>query len=195
MKKICAFLFLGLTALGASAEKADASKQAILDANDVMVDSVRQTMTMSGNVIVTKGTLLLKAEKALIKQSPEEDINVVLNAGAGKPASFRQKRDGGPDLWIEGEAQRIEYDERTARVKLFGAARIRQIEGTRVTDDIQSEYISYDSMREVFDAGNDASGASKPGGGRVRMILAPRKARAPAADAAPATPATPPGTP
>ena len=63
-----------------------------------------------------------------------------------------------------------------------------------MTDEIQSEYISYDAMREVFTARNDASGESKPGAGRGRMIIAPRKPRAgdaPAPAPAPAAPAVP----
>ena len=187
MKKLMVFVLFGLAALGASAEKADAGKQTVVEYDDMLTDKVTLTSTLTGNVVVTKGTLLLRADKAVVKRTPEEDMMVTLNAGAGKQASFRQKRDGGPDLWVEGEAQRIEYDERTAVMKLFGNAKIRQIEGSRTTDEIQSEFISYDSMREVFVSRNDVSGASKTGGGRNRMIIAPRKPRAaPAAAVAPA---------
>ncbi len=197
MKKLCAFLLLAFASLGASAEKADASKQATIDYSNLDVDEIKRTSTLTGNVIVTKGTLLLKAEKAVLKETPDEYMEVILTAGGGKAATFRQKRDGGPDLWVEGEAQRIEYDERTAVVKLFGGAKIRQLEGNRMTDEIQSAYISYDSMREVFAARNDPTGASKTGGGRGQMIIAPRKPRAGADAAAPAAPAAdkPAGTP
>ena len=196
MKKIIAIAIIGLAALSASAEKADVGKRAVIDYDSLLVDEIAQVTTLTGNVIVTKGTLVLRAEKAVLKQSPEEDIHVTLTTTAGKSASFRQKRDGGPDLWVEGEAQRIEYDERSAVVKLFGAAKIRQIEGNRTTDEIQSEFISYDSLREVFVSRNDASGANKPGATRGRMIIAPRKPRAaPAAPAPSAAPATPVGAP
>jgi lipopolysaccharide export system protein LptA len=192
MKKIITCALFSLAALNASAERADAGKQAVIDYNNMHVDEVTQTTVLAGNVVVNKGTLVLHAEKAVVKQTPEDDMQVTLTAGGGKPATFRQKRDGGPDLWIEGEAQRIEYDERTAVMKLFGAARIRQMEGTRLTNEIQSEFISYDSLREVFTARNDASGGSTTGGGRGRMIIAPSKPR-PAAPAAPQ--ATPTGAP
>ena len=192
MKKILAIALIGLAALSASAEKADAGKRAVIDYDTLLVDEVTQVTTLTGNVIVTKGTLVLRAEKAVLKQSPEEDLHVTLTTSAGKSASFRQKRDGGPDLWVEGEAQRIEYDERTAVVKLYGGARIRQLEGSTMTDEIKSEYITYDSLREVFAARNDASGASKPGQGRGQLIIAPRKPRP--APSAPQTPA-PAGTP
>lgn len=192
MKKIITFALLSLAALNASAERADAGKQAVIDYNNMHVDEVTQTTVLAGNVVVNKGTLVLHAEKAVVKQTPEDDMQVTLTAGGGKPATFRQKRDGGPDLWIEGEAQRIEYDERTAVMKLFGAARIRQTEGSRLTNEIQSEFISYDSLREVFTARNDAAGGSTTGGGRGRMIIAPPKPH-PAAPAAPQ--ATPTGAP
>jgi lipopolysaccharide export system protein LptA len=180
MKKLCVFALLGLVALSASAEKADAGKQAVIDYNTLHVDEVTQTSTLTGDVVVTKGTLLLRAEKAVVRQTPEADMQVTLNAGGGKAATFRQKRDGGPDLWIEGEAQKIEYDERSAVMKLFGAAKIRRLDGNKTTDEIQSEFISYDSLREVFLARNEPSGAGKSGAGRGRMIITPTKRPAPA---------------
>lgn len=194
MKKIIAIALIGLVALSASAEKADAGKRAVIDYTTLLVDEVAQVTTVTGNIIVTKGTLVLRAEKAVIKTNPEEDMQVTLTSVPGKMASFRQKRDGGPDMWVEGEAQRIEYDEHTAVVKLFGNAHIRQLEGSTMTDEIKSEFISYDSMREVFTARNDASGTGKPGQGRGQMIIAPRKPRA-APTEAPAPAPAPTGAP
>ncbi|WP_426103427.1 lipopolysaccharide transport periplasmic protein LptA [Massilia sp. TSP1-1-2] len=195
MKKIIAIAVFGLVALGASAEKADAGKRAVIDYGTLLVDEVAQVTIVTGNIVVTKGTLVLRAEKAVIKTSPEEDMQVTLTGVPGKMATFRQKRDGGPELWVEGNAQRIEYDERSGVVKLFGSAHIRQIEGSNMTDEIKSEFISYDSMREVFTARNDASGASKPGEGRGQLIIAPRKPRAAPAPTAPTAPTGPTGTP
>ena len=194
MKKILACALISLAAFNAQAEKADAGKQAVIEYDSLHVDDVTQITTLTGNVIVTKGTLILKSDKAVIKQSPEDDMQVTLTTNGSRPATFRQKRDGGPNLWVEGEAQRIEYDERTAVVKLFTNARIRQLEGERLTDEIQSEFITYDSIREVFAARNDASGVTKPGATRGKMIIAPRKPK-PAPGAAPAAPPPAPVTP
>jgi lipopolysaccharide export system protein LptA len=178
MKKILALAVLGLAAFGAAAEKADVGKQAVINYDSLDVNELTQTTTLTGNVIVTKGTLVLKSDKAVIKESPEGDMHVTLTSTPGKPATFRQKRDGGPDLWVEGQAQRIEYDDRASVMKLFTSAQIRQLEGIRATDEIQAEYISYDSLKEVFAARNDASGETRPGKGRGTMIIAPRKPRA-----------------
>lgn len=187
MKKLIAIAVMGMAMMSASAEKADAGKTTVIDYTNLQVDEVNQTTILTGRVIVTKGTLVLRADKAVIKQTPEGDITATLTSSPATRASFRQKRDGGPDLWVEGDASRIEYDERASVVKLFSGARIRQLESGRMTDEIQSEFISYDSLREVFTARNDASGESTPGAGRGRMIIAPRKPRAdtPAPAAAP----------
>jgi lipopolysaccharide export system protein LptA len=176
-----------MAALNAHAEKADAGKEAVFEFESLNVDDVNQINTMTGKVTIIKGTLVLRADKAVVRQTPQENTEVLLTASGLGSVNFRQKRDGGPDLWIEGEAQRIEYDERTDVVKLFTAARIRQYNGTRMTEEIESEFISYDSIREMFTARNDASGVSRSGGGRGKMIIAPRAPQlAPATQQAPA---------
>jgi lipopolysaccharide export system protein LptA len=184
MKTILAIALLSMASVTAWAEKADSLKQAVVNFDTMDIDDVSQTRVLSGNVVVTRGTLVLKSDKAVLKETPEGYMLVTLTAAPGKVASFRQKRDGGPALWIEGQAQRIEYDERGELVKLFSSAMVKQLEGNKVTDELDSEYISYDSRREVMVARNDASGESKPGKGRGTLILAPRSP-APAA-AAPA---------
>jgi lipopolysaccharide export system protein LptA len=184
MKKIFAVAALSLASLTATAERADSLKQAKVDFDDAHIDEVTQTRIFTGNVVLTRGTLLIKADKAVLKESPEGYMTVVLTSVAGKSASFRQKRDGGPDLWTEGQAQRIEYDERTEVVKLFSNAIVKQLEGKRVTSEVNSPFISYDNRSEQANVHNDASGESKPGSGRGTVIIAPRRTTPAAAPAA-----------
>jgi lipopolysaccharide export system protein LptA len=186
MKKIFAVVALSLASLTAMAERADSLKQAKVDFDNAHIDEVTQTRVFTGNVVLTRGTLLIKADKAVLKESPEGYMSVILTSAGGKTASFRQKRDGGPDLWTEGQAQRIEYDERTELVKLFSDAIVRQLEGKRMTNEVTGPFISYDNRTEQANVHNDASGESKPGGGRGTIIIAPRRT-APAAQPAAAT--------
>jgi lipopolysaccharide export system protein LptA len=183
MKKIFAVAALSLASLTASAERADSLKQAQVDFDNGHLDEVTQTRTLTGNVVLTRGTLLIKSDKAVMKESPEGYMILVLTAAPGKIASFRQKRDGGPDMWTEGQAQRIEYDERTEVVKLFSSAVVKQLEGKRMTSEVNGPFISYDNRTEQANVHNDASGDSKPGGGRSTIIIAPRRT---APDAQPA---------
>ena len=188
MKKIFAAAVLSLLAFQASAEKADSLKQAVVNFDSLDVDEVTQTRILTGNVVLTRGTLVMKSEKARLVESADGYMSVTLTTVPGKQATFRQKRDGGTDLWVEGAAQRIEYDERTELVKLFNNASVKNLEGTRLSNEVDGEFISYDSRKEVALVRNDASGDSKVGKGRGTLILAPRKtaAAAAASNAAPA---------
>lgn len=196
MKKIIAIGLLSLAAFNASAEKADSLKQAVINTDSMDIDEVTQTRILTGNVVLTRGTLIMKSDKAVVKESPDGYMAVTLTTNPGKMATFRQKKDGGPDLWVEGQAERIEYEERTDMVKLFNKATIKNLEGNRLSNQTDSEFISYDSRKDVAVARNDASGESKAGKGRVTVVLAPRRTTAAAAAAAPApAPARPAVTP
>jgi len=188
MKKLFTVAVLALLAIQASAEKADSLKQAVINFDSADVDEVTQTRILTGNVVLTRGTLTMKSEKAVLQEAADGYMTVTLTTVPGKMATFRQKRDGGPDLWVEGQAQRIEYEERTELVKLFNNAVVKNLEGTRLSNEVDGEFISYDSRKEVALVRNDASGDSKSGKGRGTLILAPRKTTA-AAAAAPSTPA------
>jgi len=184
MKKIFAAAILLLVPLLASAEKADALKPVNIDYGEAHIDQVTQNYIATGNVVITRGTMVMKSDRAEVKQAPDGYRTFILTASPGKLATFRQKRDGGPDLWAEGQAERIEYDERNDLVKLFSKAVIKQLEGQKVTQEMDSEFISYDNRQEVLVGRNDASGASKVGGGRGSITLQPRRAPAGAPTAA-----------
>jgi len=197
MKKLLAAAIFLLVPLAASAEKADALKPINIQyTGDISVDQVTQNYIAVGDVVITRGTMILKSDRAEVKEAPDGYRTFILTASPGKLATFRQKRDGGPDLWAEGQAQRIEYDERADLVKLFSNAVIKQIEGQKVTQQMDSPFISYDSRKEVLVGRNDPSGADVKGQGRGSITLQPRRtqpAGAPAAPAAPAAAAPAPG--
>ena len=179
MKRLyCFFLLMSCMAIqvNAYAEKADADKPTNVEANQLAYDDVKQINTFTGNVILTRGTLIMKAEKMVVTQSPEGYQFATLYAAPGGFATFRQKRDGGPNLWIEGQAaDRIEYDGKTEIAKLFSKAKVRLLEGTQPTDEVEGEFISYDSRNEFYSVNNTPTGDSKPGAGRIRATIQPRK--------------------
>lgn len=185
MKKIVFGAALAMLAALASAERADANKEAIIKSKSIDVDQVTLTRILTGNVTMEKGTLRLSADKAVLKETPEGYLGLVLTAGPGKAATFRQKRDAGVDLWVDGQAQRVEYDERTQVVKLFGNARVRELKGDKVTNELDGDFISYDSRAEQLVSRNDAATGApgKDSDGRSTLIIAPKRP-------APAEPAT-----
>jgi len=183
MKKILAAAVLSLLSLPALAERADSLKEAVVNFDSADFDEVTQTRILTGNVVLTRGTLSMKSDRALVKETPEGYMSITLTSGPGHVATFRQKRDGGNNLWIEGQAERIEYDERQELVKLFSKATVRELEDGRLTNELNGPFISYDNRKEVAAVRNDASGESKVGGGRGTLIIAPRRTTPAAAPA------------
>jgi lipopolysaccharide export system protein LptA len=157
----------------ALAEKADLNKPANIDADSLIHDDVKQTSTFTGNVVVTRGTLIMKAGKMILKTDPAGNQFATLLPDAGGFTTFRQKRDGG-DLWVQGHAERIEYDNKSDIVKLFSKAKLTRLDGGKPTEDMEGEFISYDSRNDLFSVNNTAAGVSKPGAGRVKMVIQPR---------------------
>lgn len=175
MKKLFAAVLLSLLSLTATAERADSLKPVEVGYDSADVDGITGTRIFTGNVVLTRGTLLLKADRAVVRETPEGYVNVTLTASNGKLTTFRQKRDGGPDLWVEGQAERIEYEERSELVRLYSKAMVKELENSRMTNQITGPFISYDSRKEVATVRNDVSGESKVGGGRGTLILSPKR--------------------
>lgn len=169
------FLLLCATAAGGvHAEKADSEKPTNVEADQMAYDDVKQINTFTGNVVLTRGTLIMKAYQLTVTQDPAGYQYATLLAPPGGLATFRQKRDGGPDQWVEGQAERIEYNGKTEIVKLFSKAKMRRLEGKKVTDEVEGEFISYDSRAEFFTVNNTPTGETKPGGGRIKAVIQPR---------------------
>jgi lipopolysaccharide export system protein LptA len=182
---------LMLSAVAVQAEKADSSKPTQIAFDQLDADDVKQIKTFTGNVVLTRGTLLMKSPKAVVTEDPEGYQYVVLNSAPGTPATFRQKLDGAGDQWVEGQAERIEYDGKTELVKLFAKAQIRKLEGGKAASQVDGEFISYDSRKEFYAVKNTPTGETKPGGGRSTMVIQPSNKLA--VPAAPATTQPTPG--
>lgn len=166
-----------LFSAGALAEKADADKPTNIEASQMSYDDLKQVNTFTGNVVLTRGTLLMKAGKVVVTTDPAGYQFATLYAAPGALASFRQKRDGGANLWVEGQAERIEYDAKTEIAKLYTRARLKRLDGGKTLDEVEGEFISYDSSSEFFNVSNSASGAGTSGSGRIKVTIQPRTAK------------------
>jgi lipopolysaccharide export system protein LptA len=177
---------LALTGAGApvAAEQADRYKPLHVEADaQSRIDMANRVITFSGNVVVTKGTMTLRADRVEVRETPDGFHQAT---ATGRPASFRQKRDG-VDEFVEGQAQRLEYDARADTVRFTGDAVVRRLRGTVVADEISGALITYNNATEIF----EVQGGSDPQtstGGRVRAVLTPRQADPAASAATPAAP-------
>lgn len=171
------------SAIPARAEKADRDKPMNVEADSLRYDDLKQTSVFSGRVVLTKGTILIRGARIDVRQDPEGYQYGVVTAEPGKLAFYRQKREG-VDEWVEGEADRIEYDGKADRVKFIDHAQLRRFRGATLADEIAGSLITYDNSNDTFAV--DGGPASPTPDGRVRAVLSPRgPASAAAAPGAP----------
>lgn len=157
-------------AVPARAEKADRDKPTQVEANRMSADDVRRLNIFEGDVIVTKGTIRLTCERLVVRQDAE---GFQFATATGKPARFRQRQDAKPGekegIWLEGEALRIELDDKNQKIELFDNARVN-----RGGDEVAGDYIFVDQRSEFYQvsSGKGADKGSK--GGRVKAIIQPK---------------------
>ena len=179
----------GLTAsLPSQAEKSDRSKPMVIEADrDGVLDLQRQVLVYTGNVVISQGTMILRAERLEIRTLADGYRVASALGSAAKPASWRQRRDG-VDESVEGTADRIEFDGRADTLRLMGNGSVRRLRGGAVADEISGASILWDNTSEVFKVEGGAASPTNPTG-RVRAVLSPR------ADAPASAPVTAPLTP
>ena len=178
-----------LVPMAAMAEKADRTKPIKIEAASNVLDQSTNVLVLEGEVVLEQGTMKITAERMRLKRDAQENIFAELFAKAGGQITFREKREGFND-YMEGVADRAEFDDKANTLKLFSRARLKN-----GTDELTGEYIYYNSLTDViqaFGAAPDSKSGAKTtpptGNNRVRMIIQPRQE--PAKEAAPAS-ATP----
>ena len=187
------FLLLAL-ALGAGlacAEKADRDKPLNVEADALRYDDQKQTSVFSGRVVLTKGTILIRAARIDVRQDAQGYQFGLISAEPSKLAYFRQKREG-LDEYFEGEGELIEYDGRADTVRISGKAQLRRYRGATLADEFTGDVIVYNNSSDMFsiDGVQPRTGASPAPGGRIRAMLIPKpQAASAAASGASAAPA------
>ena len=170
----------------ARAEKADRGKPMVVEADRPgTVDLQRQVVVFNGNVSISQGTMVMRAERVEMREMPDGYRTATALGSPGKPATWRQRRDGVDEV-VEGSADRIEFDGRADTMRFLGNGAVRRLRAGAVADEITGGRIVWDNTAEVFRVEGGATSATNPSG-RVRVILSPRADVPPPAP----TPATP----
>lgn len=198
---ITRLLLAALIGMGsvAHAERADRDKPMNIEADALRHDELNQSSVFTGNVVMTKGSIVLRGAKLDVRQAADGYQYGVVTAEPGKRAFFRQKRDtekGAPEEFVEGEADVIEYNGKTDDVKLVGRGQLRRYSGGKLNDDLMGSVITYNNITDVFTVdgakrSNLPSSAPASSGGRVRAVLAPKATPGAAPAPAPAQPLQP----
>jgi lipopolysaccharide export system protein LptA len=160
------------------AEKADREQNINFSAEQpVEVDFDKRVGTLRGNVVITQGTLSIRADKIDFKQNADDSLSAT---AWGNPIRFREKKDDS-DEYYEGFAQRAVYNGQTHTLELFDNALLK--EGK---NEFRGNYISYNSETNFMKAEGrpNAPGGEGPGA-RVQGVFEPRSEGPPGAKGAP----------
>lgn len=162
-----ALLAAALAAAGvAHAEKGDREKEIQVLADRLSADDAKKQAVYEGNVVVTQGTMRITSSRIVVREDPEGYRTYI---ATGSPVTFRQKRDKADD-WIDGSAQRAEFDDRHDLLKLYDGAKLRSSQG-----ELTGDFISYDRAKEFFEVTGAAPGAPAAPGSRVKATIIPQK--------------------
>lgn len=168
-----ALLSLSLVCIAAHAEQADKDKPLVYSADNLSYDDLKQTTILTGNVELTKGTIVVRGDRAEVHQDPAGYTYATATRTNGL-AYIRQKRDG-LDEYFEGTARRIDYDGKNDVSTLTGQATARRLAGlTKPIDEVHGDVIRYDGKTSFYTAtANGANGGTSTTSGRVHGMIAP----------------------
>ena len=136
-----------------------------VDADSLQHDDKNLITTFEGNVVLTRNNLIIKGDVLKLQQTED---GLAFGHIIGKPALFKQKREVYGD-WIEGRAERLDYDERNSMFFLTGNASLKRKMNGQIKDEVSGDKLSYSSLTEIYKA------ETVPGETRTRMTLMPRR--------------------
>jgi len=158
----------------ANAEKADQDKPIILEAEKVSVNDVQQVYDLKGQVLLIKGSIIVTGEDGHIQVDPEGYELVDVKGSADTTASFRQRREGPADEFIQGRGTQVTYNAKTEILTITGNASLKRSLNMQMLDQLQGWKIEYDDIKERYRVTPpaDAKAEDLP---LARAILSPRR--------------------
>ena len=158
----------------AFAEKADQDKPLVLEAEKVSVNDVQQVYELDGEVLLIKGSILITGQKGNIKVDPEGYEYVDVQGNPESTASFRQRREGPADEFMQGRGQTVIYNAKTELLTMTGDASLKRLHNMQMLDQLRGWKIEYDDVKQYYRVSPpaDAKAEDLP---LARAILSPRR--------------------
>lgn len=165
LRRLAAIALLAIPALllgsQASALPGDRNQPIKVDAEHFEGNRGKNLFVYSGSVVITQGSLQIRADRVEVHGNAEGEINRVV--ATGKPAHFQQQVEQSQNP-VKARAQRIEFTVSSDELHLSGEAHVDRDGNT-----LSAEKIDYDLNSEQIQAQGQANQ------GRVEMIWKPEK--------------------
>lgn len=160
------FIILGCMSPAVYALKTDAAQLIHIQANGGTLDQKNMVSVISGNVIITQGSMVVHANTARVSQDKDGHQTISL---VGNPVTFSQLNDDGEVT--RGQGNTFDYNTKNNLAILTGRARI-----TKGANLVMGDKLTYNTQTQIFTAvSNNANGISTTKSGRVTIILQPNQ--------------------
>jgi len=158
----------------AHAEKADQDKPVIVQAEKVSVNDVKQIYDLNGEILLIKGSIIVTGEDGHIAVDPQGYEFIDVKSMPDTVASFRQRREGIPDEFMQGLGTQVVYDSKTELLTLTGDASLKRLLNMQLLDQLRGWKIEYDDIKQYYRVipPKDAKPDDLP---LARAILSPRR--------------------
>jgi lipopolysaccharide export system protein LptA len=158
----------------AHAEKADQDKPIILEAEKVSGNDTRQVYDLNGDVLLVKGSIIVTGDEGHIQIDPEGYEFIEVKGTPEAIASFRQRREGLANEFMQGYGVHATYDAKTEILTLTGNASLKRLLNMQMLDQLKGWKIEYDDVKQYYRVfpPTDAKPDDLP---LARTILSPRK--------------------
>ncbi|CAH0532499.1 Lipopolysaccharide export system protein LptA [Vibrio stylophorae] len=153
-------LLLCLASPWSWAKSNDTEQPIVIHSNNQQVDMKTNTVTFSGKVVLTQGSIKIHADRIVVIRPKGKEGQEIIEA-YGKPATFQQTTDDGKPL--NGKANKLRYEIAKEFLTMTTNAELNQ-EGSV----IKGDSISYSIVQQKL--------VAKSGGQeRVTTIIQPNK--------------------
>ena len=142
--------------------KSDEKQLLQIDADHATFDQKQLVTVFSGDVVITKGSLTVRANQGTATEDKNGDRTLILT---GTPVTFVQTDNDG--VKIEGQANTFDYNTKTNLAVLNGRARVKKAKNIIIGDTL-----TYNTKTYIYSArSTQANGVKKQSNGRITVIL------------------------
>ena len=156
------------------AEKADQDKPIILEAEKVSGNDTSQVYDLNGEVLLVKGSIIVTGDEGHIRIDPEGYEFIDVKGTPEAVATFRQRREGLANEFMQGRGSNATYDAKTEILTLTGDASLKRLLNMQILDQLYGWKIEYDDVKQYYRVipPNDAKPDDLP---KARAVLTPRR--------------------